>query len=329
MERRADAVVVGVSKHLLWISVMTKASLLIHIGYHKTATTWMQKRLFLPHHGYQQLFNQYVVFDLIVKPHGLVFDPRPAKEVIEQELTQIQSDEIGVISSEILSGHPFFGGRESDVFAKRLAEIAPDAHILISIRNQMRILPSVYMQYILRGGTMGYKQFFEGKADVAYPSFSPEHFEYHRLVKLYVELFGKKHVHVLTQESLQENETLALETLAQFSKNVQYKGLLAEARRPVGESYPEYAVPILRRINHVQISTLNPRPIVSFGRTPKGMYKLAGFVLKKPPLATMLRKYKPVSTYVKEKFSGHFAKSNQELSTLIGPGLDLSGYDGI
>lgn len=308
---------------------MTKVPLLIHIGYHKTATTWMQKRLFLADHGYRQLFNQYVVFDLIVKPHGLVFDPDPAKKVIAEELLRIKSGEVGVISSEILSGHPFFGGRESDVFAERLAGIAPDAHILISIRNQMRILPSVYMQYILRGGTMTHAQFFEGKTDVTYLSFSPEHFEYHRLVQLYIELFGKDRVHIVTQESLQKDENLTLEALARFSKNERYTGLTDEARRPVGESYPEYAVPVLRRINHVQASTLSPRPIISFGRTPKGMYKLAGFALKRPPLATVLRKYKPVSTYVRENFSGHFAQSNQTLSAMIGPELDLSGYDGI
>src|SRR6056297_494955 len=106
--------------------MMDDTPLLIHIGYHKTATTWMQHRLFLPEHGYRPLFGHQEVFDLFVRPHGLVFDPNPVRDVVNAALGAVQTGEAAVISSEILSGHPFFGGRESDVLAGRLAKVAPN-----------------------------------------------------------------------------------------------------------------------------------------------------------------------------------------------------------
>ena len=308
---------------------MTETPLTIHVGYHKTATTWMQRRLFVPEHGYRALFDHSTIFEHFIRPHDLVFDPEPAREAVTAGLSRVELGEAAIISSEMLSGQPFFGGRESDVLAKRLAQIVPNARILITIRDQMRILPSIYMQYLLRGGTMDVAQFFEGNVKPQYLAFSAQHFEYHRLVKLYQNLFGKDRVFVLAQERLKNDTEGTLMRLARFAGNTLYSGLRPEAQNPVGVSYPEYAAPILRRINHVQTSPLNPRPIVSLGTNPYGLYKFAGFLLKKPPASLALRSYAPVSAHVERKFKGYFSDSNKELAEIVGPHLILSGYDGI
>lgn len=307
---------------------MVKAPLLIHIGYHKTATTWMQHRLFHPEHGYKPLFGHQDVFDLFVRPHGLVFDPALVRDAVSAASAAVEAGETGVISSEILSGQPFFGGRESDVLAMRLAKVVPNARILISIRSQMRILPSLYMQYLSRGGTMNYVQFFSGKTDIQYYRFSLEHFKYHRLVRFYQNLFGEERVFVLTNESLRNDRDATLRRLARFSGNARYLDLSSDASRPVGVSYPEYAAPFLRRINHIQTSTLNPRPIFSIGKTPRGLYKIVGNIMKKPPASNIFANWMPVSSYVTNEFKDYFADSNKELAEIVGPQLVLSGYPG-
>lgn len=300
--------------------------LLLHIGYHKTATTWMQKRLFVPAHGYRQLADHTEVFAHVVRPHGLRFDARALEDVIRTRSAALPADEVPVISSEILSGHPFQGGHESDVYAERLAQIAPGARILISIRSQIRILPSVYMQYVLRGGTMPHERFFEGTQEIGYFGFTPEHFEYDRLVALYQQLFGARNVHVMTQESLMTDMEAACSGLAHFARNDLYKGLNPEALRVQSPSYPEYLAPVLRRINHVQSSTLNPTPILALGHTPGGLYRAIGYVLRQPPFKTLLGHRKPVSDFVKHKFAGRFTESNARLAALLGDRPDLSGY---
>ena len=300
---------------------------LIHVGYHKTATSWMQQRLFTSRHGFAQIADHTEVFAQVVQPHGFHFDPAGLRKRIDARLNKLGPNVTAVISSEILSGHPFFGGHESDVYAERLLRIAPGAKILVSIRDQMRILPSVYMQYLLRGGTMRPDQFFAGTNRPGYFGFSSRHFEYDHFIAHYQKLFGTENVHVLTQESVQADAEGAARRLASFAGNTAFSGLSAEAQGTYAPSYPEYAAPVLRRINHVQSSTLNANPIVRLGHTPQGLYRLAGYALRRPPLSTLLKGRKPVSDYVAQTFSGHYAESNARLKKLVGDTVDLSRYN--
>jgi len=299
---------------------------LFHVGYHKTATTWAQRKLFTPEHGFRQIAFHEEAFEHVVKPHGLRFQPSAMQKVIARGRERLDPGEVPVISSEILSGHPFQGGHESDVYAARLKAICPSAKILISIRAQLKVLPSVYTQYVLRGGTLPYDRFFEGTDELGYFAFTPEHFEYDRLVAHYQALFGLENVHVLTQESLQADAETAAAGVAAFAGATKFRGLQPAARERTGVSYPEYAMPVLRRINHVQTSTLNPWPIVSLGRTPRGFYKLAGFILKKPPLSNVLKDRKPISAFVKERFAEHYTQSNAQLAEICPQTVDLSSY---
>lgn len=303
------------------------APLLIHVGYHKTATSWMQNLLFTPEHGFRQIAGHREVFDHIVAPHGLRFDAAAARAMVGRGLADPGRGEVPVISSEILSGHPFFGGIGSDVYAERLKSIAPDARILISIRAQLRILPSVYMQYLSRGGTMGWAQFFAGETDIGYLAFRPEHFEYDRLVAHYQALFGAGNVHVLTQESLRADMAAAVAALAAFAGNTGYAGLSAAARRVYAPSYPEYAAPFLRRVNHFRQSVLNPNPVLKLGGGASGgPYRLVGGALRRFPFAPLLAGRRPVTAHVADRFAGYFDASNARLGALLGIGVDLRDY---
>jgi hypothetical protein len=297
-----------------------------HIGYHKTATSWMQQRLFTSEHGYAPLADHAEVFQHIVQPHGLHFDPQPLRDLLTTRRTQMPEGATPIVSSEVISGHPFQGGHESDVYAERIARIAPDARILISIRAQIKILPSVYMQYLLRGGTMPPAQFYQGTNEPGYFGFTPRHFEYDLLVAHYQKLFGEDRVHVLTQESIRTDMDAAAQTLATFTGNKQFTTLSDTARMVYAASYPEYAVPVLRRLNHVQSSTLNPNPIVSFGKTPQGLYRGAGYLLRRPPLSNLLKTHRPVTDYVQKTFANYYKDSNARLAAQITHPLDLAGY---
>ncbi|WP_413869428.1 hypothetical protein [Albidovulum sp.] len=304
------------------------ARLLLHIGYHKTATSWMQQRLFVHEHGYHQIARHPEVWKHVVAPHGLLFDPEPMRAQIRAGFSDLPAGMVPVISSEILSGHPFFGGIGSDDYARRLKAIAPDANVLISIRSQMRILTSVYMQYLLRGGTMGPQMFFAGDPELGFFGFRPEHFEYHRLIGLYRDLFGPENVHVITQESLSADMDGATRRLAAFAGNAGFDGVLQTHRSAYAPSYPEYAVPVLRRINKLQKSVLTPAPTIKIGTTPDGFYRAFGYVLRRPPFSWIMGGYHPVSLHVEKTFRGRFDASNRELAKIAGY-LDLSDYSGV
>lgn len=297
------------------------ARLLLHIGYHKTATSWMQQRLFVPEHGYRQVARHAEVWRHVVGKHGLFFDPADMKAAIAAGMAELRPDEVPVVSSEIISGHPFFGGIGSDVYAERFKRIAPDARILVSVRHQRRMLTSVYMQYLSRGGTMSPQRFFAGDPDLGFYGFRPENFEYHRLVGLYRDLFGAENVLVVSQESLAKGMDDVSREIARFAGNGGFQAVLPTHRSAYAPSYPECAVPLLRRINKFQRSVLTPAPTLRLGTTPKGLYRLVGAGMRRPPFSVLFRNYRPVSDLVDRQFGGRFDDSNARLTAMLGTDL--------
>jgi hypothetical protein len=168
--------------------------------------------------------------------------------------------------------------------------------------------------------------FFEGTDEPGYFGFSPDHFKYDRLVRHYQDLFGRSNVIIFTQESLQDDMDFACRTLASDLGNSRFIGLLPTSRRVSAASYPEYSSGILRQINKVQKGTLNPSPLISFGTTPGGLYKLAGYVFKRPLLSSFFNTRRPVSSYVESKFGNFYNTSNQRLSELVQNPVMFSGH---
>lgn len=299
--------------------------LLIHVGYHKTATTWLQRVLFTPDHGYRQLLSHAEVFKTIVRPHGLTFDASPARALVAERLAADTACDTDVISSEILSGNPFLGARESDQFAKRLHVLAPDALILITIREQFAMMTSLYMQYLSRGGTMAPDAFFAEAPDIGYVAFAPEHLEFHRLVGLYRELFGPARVLVITKEALDADDRATVDRIGSFCGNRTPTCLNGAAER-VGASYPEYSSAILRRINHFRSGPLNSAPLIDLGRLSDKLYRGTGALARGRPMTGLFGHLRPIATLVGRRFRGRFAQSNRALRAMLGDQIDLTGY---
>lgn len=304
---------------------MSKQQILIHIGYHKTGTTWLQKVLFQPNYGYVSLMSHEEVFEHIVRPHGLVFHPKNAQNLISNRLNKLEQETTGVISSEILCGHPFYGGRESEQFARHLYNINPQAHILITIRSQIPMIVSVYMQYISRGGTLSPEVFFADNPVMGYRRFAPEHFEYHRLIAYYHKLFGRDNVLVVTQESLTKNALAFAQKLSVFSGSTPINQLKTENK--VAISNPEYTACLLRRINHFQSGPASDEPIIDLGDFAHILYRAVGALGRKNAIRKLLKNIHPVKDYVKFRFEGRFKESNRQLKKMLADDIDLELYE--
>lgn len=204
---------------------------LIHIGYHKTATSWLQKCLFgVRDRGFYPLTPE------------TTSDPKTAAKFLEKYFVQNESGQIlspfvsrapeirdiiskfdvpntsvPVISSERLSGNPHVGGFDSKLIANRLAESFPDAKILIVIREQTSMIISTYFQYLLIGGVLPLKKFLQTTYDGRKPGFSLDHFKYDMLIEHYRELFGKENVLVLPYEMFSRDPAGFIEHIGNFS----------------------------------------------------------------------------------------------------------------
>lgn len=290
---------------------------LVHIGYHKTASTWLQRQVFKPEMGFEPMLDQAQLDEMLVTPHDLDFDPNTAKRTLLEPVSDVPSGRIPVLSSENLTGHPFFGGRDSAALARRLHSVLPEATILIIVRSQATILPSVYMQYLKRGGVQPPKQFFAGAAGVNYPGFDPHHFQYDRLIALYQSLFER--VIVLTYEALKRDpQAFAARLLA--DAGCPPVPLSNTQLQRVSPSPSTGAIPLLRAANRLRRSTLNPSPALVMGHEG-GLFDKALFAT-----ARRMPRTEALSNYVERKLAPLYTQSNAKLSCLTNGSLDLSAY---
>jgi len=174
---------------------------LVHIGFHKTGTTWFQRR-FLPHATSHRFIPRSTAKAALLRDHALGFDPSVAAG-------QLMADDARppVICEEALSGDWRTGGLMGAMTkeaAERIQRTLPRARIVIFIRNQVAMLASLYSQYIRNGGSHPPERFFfpahfnEIAANRPFrrPTFQFEHLHYRALIEHYQAMFGSERVHV-------------------------------------------------------------------------------------------------------------------------------------
>jgi hypothetical protein len=193
---------------------MNNNTLLFHIGYHKTATSFLQQQLFEKSTEFNRI-NQYEINRSLIYPGPFHFDEHICKEFITENT---KNDVINVFSNERLSGGPHSGGRDSKELANRIKKVAPNAKILIAVREQFSAILSSYNQYIKAGGSLSLNEYIKPKTKRDLKRFRKEHFEYHHLVGYYIDLFGKENVLCVPFCALIKNEKLFINTILDFLK---------------------------------------------------------------------------------------------------------------
>ncbi len=140
---------------------MQQNPLLIHIGYHKTATTWLQKSLFEnAEAGFARPISSHEAIMKLVGPNSFDFEAYQCGAVLLPKIKAAREQGLSpVLSTERLSGLPWYGGYDSKELSRRLAAVFPGARILIVIREQKSMLLSNYNQYIKHGGMWPIQQF--------------------------------------------------------------------------------------------------------------------------------------------------------------------------
>jgi hypothetical protein len=147
---------------------MNDSPILVHLGYHKTATTWLQNAIFSDETlGFVSPWGPQagVAVDEFVLANGFRFDATRARSHFEEGLAEAQTQGlVPVLSNEALCGQPISGGRFTygKYVVERLHETFPNARILIVVREQRTSLLSHYREYIANGFSGDLAQFIGG-----------------------------------------------------------------------------------------------------------------------------------------------------------------------
>ncbi|PIT86857.1 MAG: hypothetical protein COU33_00825 [Candidatus Magasanikbacteria bacterium CG10_big_fil_rev_8_21_14_0_10_43_6] len=193
----------------------------IHIGLPKTATTFLQKRVFpfLPNVTYMGIpyrddrFHSRVL-NIIYRDESLYSYEQEA-----EDLAKIVSESAHplLMSDESLS---CYRGTDLVNKAKRLKNAFPHASVIIVIRNQIDILQSMYFQYLKQHVYCSFetwidvlyrthKVIIDGDMATSYPKgkikigeYDLARLQYAHLVGVYAKAFGLERVHVFMYEQL-------------------------------------------------------------------------------------------------------------------------------
>ncbi len=304
---------------------------LIHIGYHKTGTTWLQKDLF----GEPALFGftaapQTAIDDAFIGGNPFTFDPTRARDLIMPTITQAESvGNVPVVSHEPLCGLPTLNGFDSKTIADRLAATFPQARILIAIREQRSMMRSVYKQYVTTSGTNPIERMWRDYApeERRRPHPGLEVFEYHHLIAYYQELFGKDRVLVLPFELLVRDADAFAAEIYRFI------GRPAPAAVPVrarNVSAPGILITALRWSNLVlrALGMTGPfggpitRETIRYAR-----YRWVERLSPRIPRMLTKRSDAKLQAVVDRLAAGRFAESNRITTEITGLDLGSLGYD--
>lgn len=134
--------------------------IILHVGLHKTASTYLQNIVFPAVQNYQLISRPYTQhnkwFNLLQYADDSLYDIETHRNVLK---AIIKGNTI--ISDEALSGKPTrFSHINRTTIAKRLSNLFPQASVILFLRNQPDILKSIYNQYVKMGGELKIDEYF-------------------------------------------------------------------------------------------------------------------------------------------------------------------------
>lgn len=237
----------------------------IHIGYPKTATSWLQKAI-LPRNPQIAFWHvrtpQHAWLEEIVTAHEFAFDAQRLRSSYAERRANATAQTIG-ISWESFSGDPFAGGYDSHRNAVRLHAVFPEAKIVVFIRNQFDMIDSLYRQYVQEGGACSLHRFLQ----LHFPSrvsFSLDHLCYDRLLRCYQDLFGSENVYVGLYEQLRASPQSTMDDLYEFVGVDPYAYDQDTLQTRINPGLSFISLHIARIANRFVGSWVNPAAIVPF-----------------------------------------------------------------
>ena len=223
---------------------------LIHIGVHKTATSWFQAD-FYPRVRNARYINRVAVRQVLLGGNGYRFDAAAARETLG-----FDEGDRAILCDEDLSGVLHNGGVATTFLAAAIADrlhaASPDAEIVIFVREQVAMAAACYHQYVREGGTASARRYLFPEnyrhltkmRPFKTPRFDFAQFDYRGLIERYDALFGRDRVHVFAYEEFARDRPgfldkftrrlsldIDLDSLLQRRVNASYRsGTLALAR---------------------------------------------------------------------------------------------------
>lgn len=289
-----------------------------HVGYPRTGTTWIQKgvmpqlegEIYIPKSRVSDYYYARQSSDL----NG-IYDDIPLEVVSGRKVFETE---------EVFSGGPY---RDELEMAERISWVNPSAQIIVTLRSQFTLIPSLYPLYVRKGGTASFGDYINIMLE-------NDKLDYLKLISSYRNKFGAGNVTVLFFEDMIESRSkfvsMFLKPLA-INKQVEMPGNNLRNQSPprsfVGiqrmynklfglealtREMLQEEIDILRRSLHLRARLFGPIRVL-YEVVKKFVQLNSTYSLPETQL-----------NRIKEKY----AQSNKQLFELVGRPITDSGYPG-
>jgi len=308
---------------------------LLHVGYPKASSTWLQDRLFwTTDFGFWPLLpnksDRVASVEWLVNPDAWSDVPEEFYGFIEDRIRAKPDPGLSsVLSAEGLVGVYKDPSRAiSKMLADRMRELFPDARVLIVLREQASMIKSSYLYYIRGGGWHTLSRFlnppsiYEARAWV---NFNMDFLVYDALIEYYQNLFGEDRVKVLPFELLQRDPGAYVEAIQDFAAVPRKtEGLNPE---PVKRSIATGALPTRRLLNSLlSADDLNP---LSFLLPEAAYWRVTTKITRAHDRTFMrlgLNDQNRLTAQIQELIGDYYHESNRRVMELTGLDLESYGY---
>ncbi len=304
-----------------------KPKLLIHIGYHKTATTFFQKQLFS--NKQFNLVDRLEIQKNLLQPSPYSFDKNRFNLWLKKRLV---TNKLNIISEEEISGNIHTSGNGRSItseMVERLSTInVADVHIIIMLREQCSMVESCYRQYIKKGGTFSFNNYFNSEKNggqrFRFQGFSLEHLKYDDVVKHYHNNFGIERVHCfLYEEFLADKKKFLTSLQALLDMNQCFSEILLE--KHVNPSLSNLSIFFAKISNRFTVcDPISRGRIFYIPFLNKIVIKVYMLIDRCLPRTLIYKKY--LSHQQEKKINDYFLESNERLFSDTGLRLKKYGY---
>jgi len=237
----------------------------IHLGHHKTGTTWMQQVLFTKEHGFCILNNHKEPWKDALLRALVLGDGFEPSRLRAMALERWDGKGIPVLSAERLSGHPVSGGFDQEIIAERICTAFPEAIVLIGTRDAEEAKSSVYKQ-LVREGFLGKDLQVLETTDWKVPQMRETYFQHAVLLQHYRSLFPGEQVVELPYAQLNRNPQLWVEAMEKaYGQEFSFE-LSQRHRRRINASWSDRRTRVQRVANYFEESPLNPHPLIRLNK---------------------------------------------------------------
>jgi hypothetical protein len=185
-------------------------AVLLHLGLHRTGSTWLQQRVFDGRDGRPtpMVPDRAESARRIVLAREEDFDADELRRWLAERVESVRrAGGLPVLSNERFSGNPHSGWFDAQRTFDRLAEVLPEAKVLLVLREQRDLVRSLWLQYVRIGGPASLRDYLRAPdpGDHRAPCFDPSFLRFDRLVESLDRRFGREQVLAIPYDRLRQD----------------------------------------------------------------------------------------------------------------------------